>query len=610
MTRPAKRISGLVAGILGLSLLVWGIAESRRPAKWNVLLVTLDTTRADRIGCYRYDRAATPALDALAARGVLFERAYATAPLTLPSHATILTGLNPPEHGIHTNGRNSLGTEIPTLATILSEQGYATGAFVGAFVLHSQFGLARGFDTYDERFSRDHAEQEDELHQNRPGNEVVDAALAWLNGRESRPFFCWVHLYDPHFQYDPHADQFGDRYQNDPYDGEIAFVDLQLQRLWDFLRRRKLEEKTLVVVVGDHGEGLGDHGERTHCYMLYNSTLHVPLIIAPPALPAARRVPEPVSLVDLLPTILEATGHRTPATASGRSLKPAFAGEPLLPGVCYAETDEPYLAARCQTLQCLITDRWKYIRTPRHELYDLSDDPAEMNNLAAAQPDQLGIMERQLAEMEERMERREAPAAQLSSREERAMAGLGYVGGQAVVNADSDEPLPDTKDMLPYFNLCDDALKEMTFKNYAAAEKILRPVVEAAPNYFEARCSLGVCLYHQRRFREAGDVFQAALERGAPPITVNIQLGLSRLEDGKPEDAIGHFQDSLKLRPGAAEVHYYLGVACQRLKRWPESIAEFEAAIDLKPDYAQARLALELSFRMLESDQGQSERRN
>src|SRR5262245_58641206 len=309
---------------LALGLLGWReFLHSRRP---NVLLITLDTTRADRLGCYGYAPALTPTLDALAAAGVLFERACTPAPLTLPSHASMMTGLYPREHGLITNGRGRLEENIPTLAEDLRDAGYDTAAFVGSVVLHSQFGLQRVLAAYDDDMT--HTDPtEHGLHRQRDGKRVVDSALAWLQQPRKSPFFCWVHLYDPHAPYVAHADEFGDRFQNHPYDAEIAYVDRQIQRLVNHLEANRLWERTLVVVVGDHGESLGEHDEEEHSLTLYNSVLHVPCIWAGRGAAAVgRRVPQPVSLVDLRPTLLETVGLRVPRGTSGHSLCEALSG--------------------------------------------------------------------------------------------------------------------------------------------------------------------------------------------------------------------------------------------------------------------------------------------
>ena len=336
--------------------------------------------------------------------------------------------------------------------------------------------------------------------------------------------------------------------------------------------------------------------------MLYNSCLTVPLIFAlPDSSSPPRRVAEPVSLTDVFPTILDCLGLSPPQPVSGRSLKPALLGQPVSPGACYSETDEPFHAALCSPLQCLITDQWKFIRTPRQELFDLKNDPQELKNLAASHPEQVERLSALLVQLEQGMTRRDAPQAKLSPAEERALVSLGYTGVRADPDAvGAQGNLPDTKDMLPYFNQCDDALKEMAFQNYVGAEKILKPVVEAAPSYFEARCSLGACYYSQKKYSLAAAEFQKALELGASPATVNTQLGMARVMLEKYEAALGNFTEALALQPDDPELHYFLGFTLQKLKRFPEALAEFHQALELNPDFMPAQQAADQLHRRLQ----------
>jgi arylsulfatase A-like enzyme len=422
-------MAGIAAG------LIWW-STPRRP---NFLLITLDTTRADRLGCYGHAGARTPTLDALAKSGVRFSQAYATAPLTLPSHATMMTDCTRPSMGCGPTKPPAF--EIPTLAETLQQTGYRTGAFVGAFVLDATFGLHRGFDKYDADLSQTRR-TDDPLHRERPGNVVVDRALEWLGVAAQRPFFCWVHLYDPHFPYQPHVDVFGEDFQEQPYDGELAFVDRQVARLTEFLKSNGLTENTLVMVVGDHGEGLGDHQETMHGYMLYNSTLHVPWLAAwPGRIPPDVVVTEPVSLVDLLPTSLECLQMPPPAGTTGQSLMPAFSGQPITPSTCYAETDDPRLDNGWSGLQMLLTPDWKYIRTADPELYRLSDDLAEQHDLADAEVEQVQSLDRDLLDFLSGLTPRKTDLAALSSRDVRILSSLGYTAGQS-----SAQPLGDWAD--------------------------------------------------------------------------------------------------------------------------------------------------------------------
>src|SRR5439155_12699307 len=297
----------------------------------DILLITLDTTRADHLGAYGDRRAQTPRLDQLARDGVLFERAIAAAPITLPAHASLLTGIYPFTHGVRNNGSFSLRPAVPTLTTVLHERGYVTAAFVSAFVLDRRYGLAQGFDTYNDRFVRTDARGELE----RRGDETARAAGEWLNrvGRDERPLFLWVHLYDPHDPYDP-PPPFREAFAGRPYDGEIAFADQAVGAIFDQYARLGRRVPPIVAVVGDHGESLGEHEEETHAMFVYESTLRVPLILSWPGhLPAGRRVPAVVRGIDLAPTLLDLAGQ-PPLAARGET--PAAFGRRCIPADCLA----------------------------------------------------------------------------------------------------------------------------------------------------------------------------------------------------------------------------------------------------------------------------------
>jgi choline-sulfatase len=370
-----------------------------KPPQPNILLVTIDTFRADRIGT-----GLAPSIDRLAASATRFTSARTAVPLTLPSHATIHTGLLPPAHGVRENGVDVLATTHPTLARLLKKAGYETAAFVGAFVLDHRFGLAQGFDVYDDQIPRDPNATE-RLEAERPAAAVVDRALAWLDPRQAAidpsaihqsairnpqsAMFLWVHLYDPHAPYNPPKEFLPPG--RSPYDGEIAYADSQLARILDTLRARQLIDHTIVVVAGDHGEGLGDHGERTHGMLVYDSTLRVPLIIAAPGRAAGTRE-EPVSLVDLAPTLLRAAGVTPPVEMKGRDLlevrgaaRDDAGGRGAASADLYSETDYPRVAG-WSPLQALTDGRWMTIRAGAStEVYDLLNDPLQAHDVAASQ---------------------------------------------------------------------------------------------------------------------------------------------------------------------------------------------------------------------------------
>jgi choline-sulfatase len=351
-------------------------------APLNLMLVPLDTVRADHLGCYGDTSAETPHLDTLGGQGVRFAHASSQVPLTLPSHTTILTGLLPPHHGVRNNGNAPLAAATPTLATVLAGAGYRTAAFVGAFVLDHRFGLDRGFAIYDDEIERP-ADASWLLEAQRPGDQVVDRALAWLGADDARPFFLWVHLYDAHAPYNPPS-PYRERHPGKPYDGAVAFADAQVGRLLAALAARGLDDRTVVAITADHGESLGEHGELTHGLLLYEPVLAVPLLLRAPGL-AARRVDTPVSLVDLAPSLAGLLGRQLPAppggALDGRDLSPALrAGREPAAAELYAETRYPEVFG-WSPLFALRRRELKYIAAPHPELYDLERDPKEARNL-------------------------------------------------------------------------------------------------------------------------------------------------------------------------------------------------------------------------------------
>jgi arylsulfatase A-like enzyme/tetratricopeptide (TPR) repeat protein len=561
----------------------------------NVLFITLDTTRADHLGCYGAEQALTPALDRLAAEGVLFERAYSPAPLTLPAHASVFTGLYPPEHGLRTNGRGKLAPTIPTLAAILADRGYDSGAFVASFVLDSKFGLNRGFARYDDDWSG--AAPEDEaLHRQRDGKVVVDSAIGWLNSSRSKPFFCWVHLYDPHFPYVSHEQQFGERFHDRPYDGEIAYVDRHVKRLLDCLDEKQLAEKTLVVVLGDHGEGLGEHVERTHGYTLYNSTQHVPLILRMKGRAAGgHRHGGPVSLVDVFPTVLACLGLHSPGAVSGRSLAAALRGEPLDDVPCYAGTDDPFLQNGWSPLRSLTTERWKYIRTTKPELYDLRADPRETHNLADDDTQTLADLARRLDEIEQKLVVRDAAAVVLTADERRVLESLGYVAGGRPEKDSQNVPsatLPDVKDMVPIDVSVLETLDLTHAGKHDEARERLRSIVASAPNHVTSRIYLGEMLEHDGKFEEAVALYREALKIKPDCVNAHIHLGTARITQGRPDAAIAHLDDALKIDPESAIARYNLGVALGGVGRPAEAVGQLEEALRIDGVIADVRTVL------------------
>jgi arylsulfatase A-like enzyme/tetratricopeptide (TPR) repeat protein len=560
----------LAAGALA-GLLFWAWPRQRP----NLLVITLDTTRADRLGCYGYQQARTPVLDELARNGIICENAVSVAPLTLPAHASLFTGRYPAENGVRTNGRSRLDESIPTLARVLKRQGYQTAAFVSSSILDRQFGLTQGFDSYDDEFAGGGLE--------RGAAAVVDAALDWLGTRRPGPFFAWVHCYDAHQPYSSHADVLGGEFMERPYDGEIAYVDRCLARLLDHLKDHGLDSRTLVVVVGDHGEGLGDHDEMTHSFTLYNTTMRVPLIMRQiGTLPAGRRVDTAISLVDVSPTVLDILGIRESRKVSGRVMTPALLGGECPPAALYGATDEPLLQYNWSPLQSLTEGGWKYIRSTRAELYDLNGDPFELHNLAAIDEVRTQQMERRLTEFESKLASRTEVEVVLSGAARQALASLGYVGGtSAQVSRMSPEQLPDVKDMLPFARREYEAADLLDKGASEEAIRLLRDIIRQAPALSSAYVRLANALHDRSEFSEVAEVLHQLLEIQPDSAEGHFKLGKLLLEQGHLDDALRELVRTVELSPAEVEVHYYLGRALEEKGRPVEALEHYSAVLQM-----------------------------
>ena len=422
--RPrAPILLGLLASTMCLAGLSWRMALLEIPPT-GLVVITLDTTRADRLPAYGFMDASMPHLDRLAREGVVFDQATSVAPLTLPAHCSLFTGLLPPAHGVRDNAAPALATAHTTLAEILQARRFRTGAFVGSVVLDADRGLAQGFEQY-RGVTPDEPPHRRERGQRR-ADDVITDAIRWLDGIGEVPFFLWAHLYDAHRPYDP-PEPFRSMYY-DPYVGEIAFADSQIGRLLDALDQRRLLDRTIVVVAGDHGESLGDHGERDHGIFVYESVLHVPLIVRAPNV-SPRRVDDLVRLVDVMPTVLDLFELPQPRT-DGASLVDLMRGRTShLDLEAYSETLYPQRFGR-SPLRALRAGRFKLIDAPRPELYDLERDPFEQRSIYQERRDLASMLERRLVAIERgasvESALRDAPAPSADVRQR--LASLGYIG--------------------------------------------------------------------------------------------------------------------------------------------------------------------------------------
>jgi arylsulfatase A-like enzyme/Flp pilus assembly protein TadD len=578
MWRKLVIASCLIVGALA-GLFFWAWPRQRA----NLLLITLDTTRADRLGCYGHQQARTPVLDELARNGIVWDNAATVAPLTLPAHASLFTGRYPAENGVRANGRGCLDESIPTLARVLKKQGYQTAAFVASFVLDRQFGLAQGFDTYDDEFAGETPRAGVPGGWERGAAAVVDAALEWLDTKPPGPFFVWVHCYDAHRPYFSHTDVLGGEFVERPYDGEIAYVDRCLGRLLDHLKDHDLESGTLVVIVGDHGEGLGDHDEMTHGFALYNTTMRIPLILRHPGrLPSGRRVDTPISLVDVSPTVLDLLGIRDSRKVTGRVMTPALLGRECPPAALYGATDEPLLQYNWSPLQCLTESGWKYIRSTRAELYNLNEDPFERHDLAAIDEIRTQQMERRLGEFESKLASRPEVEIVLSAAARQALISLGYTAGvPAQASRSPPAQLPDVKDMLPFARREYEAADLLDKGASEEGVRLLRDIIRQAPALSSAYLRLADALHDRSEFDEVAEVLHQLLEIQPDSAEGHFKLGKLLLEQGRLDDALRELVRTVELSPAEVEVHYYLGRALEEKGHPVEALEHYSSVLQI-----------------------------
>lgn len=611
MRRIARSLIALVvlgAGVLGWYVLrpersLTGAALGRLPfgvtrPNLNLLVVTLDTTRADRLGAYGYTGARTPTIDRLAHDGVLFEQAITSAPITLPAHSTLFTGRFPPAHGVRDNGGFYLESAQLTLAEVLREQHVRTGAFVAAYVLDGKWGLNQGFDTYVDDFdlSRYRAISLGDIQ--RPANEVIDAALEWLDEARSSRFFGWVHLYDPHTPYEA-PEPYRSRFPGKPYDAEIAFADAELGRLIDYLGARDLLDRTVIVVMGDHGESLGDHGEQSHGFFIYESVIRVPLIIrAPYSGMQGRRVADPVRSADVMPTALDLLGLPVPATVEGQSFVPLMTGAATELGLeTYTEATYPLHHFGWSDLRALRSGRFKLIAAPRPELYDLQNDPDEASNLFTERRTLGDQMLARLQALERAMKSegvKAEPALEVDPDARERLAALGYVGTFVATTATADRAnLADPKDKVRLFNLMTNA-RELS-KGDDRFERIvgmLTQVTKEDPHVIDAWFMLGNEHVKANRPAEAIEFFKKALalKPDYDLAVVNMANAYRRL--GRDDEALVGYRRFLDLDPRNPQVRYQVAQILIEREQYDEARNELRQALELEPRLAAARNAL------------------
>jgi choline-sulfatase len=627
VNRSPKFPTVLIPILLGLCAST-GLSQSNSggvSSPTPVLLITVDTVRADRLSCYGARRVRTPAMDALAAQGVRFDRALAEVPTTPPSHAVILTGTYPMYNGVRGFISGPLPKGVGVLAEAFQRHGYDTAAFVSSAVLESSWGFNRGFQEYDDRFNVRQVETSNPAAIERRAEETVGRLLAWFKARPqgrtaARPFFVWLHLYDPHARYDP-PEPFRAQYAGHLYDGEVAYADSQLARLFDVLHQSGLYDRTLIVLLSDHGESLGEHGEDEHGFFIYNSTLHVPLIFKlPSGMGTPHVVRHHVGIIDVAPTLLDLLHLRDP-------LSRQFQGTSLVPDILekgaarerpvYAETYYPRDSFGWSELYGISTDRFKYIQAPRPELYDLLNDPQELHNVYAERRSLAAALREQLIGIERRYTSTQpaATAAPLPPETVEKLRSLGYVAFSAPVQPVSAGPLPDPKDHLKVFKAVMRAHALNEAGRYEESNQALEPLATEEPRLFVIPFLKAENLSQTHRWQEAeksyldslklNPTFDRALmglaraylvegeaEKARPLLELVIHqsprdifaihaLGrIARLE-GKNEEAYRYLLKAAEAKPSIAIFQQELGITLVDLKRFQEALGPLSRAEEL-----------------------------
>ncbi|HKW65364.1 MAG TPA: sulfatase-like hydrolase/transferase [Candidatus Acidoferrum sp.] len=572
-----------------------GDGRPQEAPRRDVFLITIDTLRSDHVHCYGYERIQTPSIDEIAKRGVRFAQAFTPSPITNTSHTSILTGLLPSSHGVSDFGVR-LTVNHPTLAEILSKEGYQTAAFIGSVILDSRTlapGLDRGFEFYD-NFPEKTETKSRWGRLERRGMDVVQRAENWLNARDAAPHFAWVHLYDPHDPYEP-PPPYSEIYKNRLYDGEIAYADSALGQFVAYLKKKNWYEEAIIIVVGDHGEGLGEHGEDTHGIFLYDSTTHVPLILKlPKELHAGNVVEQQVRTTDILPTILDLLGIPTPPGLDGTSLKPTFDTKASSQTV-FGETDYP-IRFGWAPLRSVRSEGFKFIEAPRPELYDLSSDPGELRNGYVPWDPRTQKLRKMLAELGAKSSSKGRPSsAAVAPGTLDELRALGYLG-PADAHSSTDVPelslLPDPKDKIQEQNLLHVAMMASEDGRTAEARTALEKLLQLDNRSEIAVLQLAQLEMESKNYTDAARYLRRSSELRPDDAEVAFEYGRALELRGDLPGARQALQRSLKLNPKQIAAHLLMGQVCLKSNHSKVAEDEFEAALLLEPASLEGQIGL------------------
>jgi arylsulfatase A-like enzyme/Tfp pilus assembly protein PilF len=544
--------------LLAATVFIWKFRKDSLPgfgdfSNYNLLLITIDTLRADHLPVYGYTKIHTPNLDRLANESLVFEDAIAQVPMTLPSHSSILSGLLPPSHGVRDNAGFILDPKVNTLAEILKSKNYKTAAFISAFVLDSQFGLDQGFDLYSDDFSLVQ-DRIDMSHVARRAEETELEVDAWLKKNSDQKFFMWIHYYDPHDPYDP-PEPYKTEYASSLYDGEIAYTDHVFGKLYDLLDQLQVKEKTIVVMTGDHGEGLGDHKEQTHSIFIYNATQHVPLMIRLPKI-KPKRIKGVVSLVDIVPTVLDWLGVQPDQNMQGRSLIPLIEGKEHSTRVAYSDSIFPQLHYGFSPLRRISTDQYEFIDAPKPELYDRINDRYELKNLIKEKPEIANALHKKLDEILKSSEAVPNQVQKMDAETEEKLRAMGYVG---TIVASTPESLKiDPKDKIDLLESISQSHQALTRKNFPYVVETITRVLKQEPNMVDA----------------------------------HFLLATAYLNLNENEKALTEMMNTIRLKPDHAQTLYNLGFFYQLQGKLDEAEEWYLQLLKVQPEHLRARTNL------------------
>ena len=605
--KPLLRRCGILLGILLAVALavVWffpaPVVSPQRPRR--VILISIDTCRADYLSCYGYPLKTTPNIDTVAAEAARFEHAIAQNPLTLPSHCTMMTGKIPPQHGVHDNLNYTLNQSNLTLAEILKKAGFRTGAVISASVLEEQFGLDQGFDDYDDEFDQ---RLEGEYHIERRGAEATQHALSWIEKNQDENFFLFLHYYDPHYPYEP-PEEFRKRFHNTPrtgdlskeeykrfYAAEIAYTDFCIGQLIEKLKSLKLYDSALLIITSDHGEGLGDHQEATHGYYIYHESIHVPLIVKLPGMKNAKTVKDTVGIVDITPTICSLLNLDVPEPFQGKDLSIYLLNDTSenQNRHIYSESLLP-TKYKASPLLAVVGDRLKYIQTSQPELYHLKDDPHERHNIVDKLPQQARIMQDKLSSMLEKSLVADNAQSKFNLDDEslKKLQSLGYVGGGLEEDFSFDQDKPDPKDTFKHHRDLLAIMRLVRTKDYDAAEQ--------AAKEFLAECEVAQVYDHlaqiateKKNELQAIEYLKKAVEIEPSIVATRKNLGWLLLRREKFDEALHHLMKASEILPRSAEISYGIARAYYNLGQKEKAVEYTRKSLDNRPDYIEPRTGL------------------